>query len=133
EHLFMLEEMTARATEAVSTNVGQFNVVLDEAPADGEQDAEQAAAAPAQIPLQPGDLITYYAEASERSQTVRPDMSFINVQPYRRRYSQSQLSGGGGGGGGGGQQDEISQRQRQIIVSTWNLIREQAEDESNGQ
>src|SRR5690606_7662534 len=47
--------------------------------------------------------------------------------------SQSQLSGGGGGGGGGGPQDEISQRQRQIIVSTWNLIREQAEGNNNEQ
>src|SRR5690606_7681556 len=86
------------------------------------------------IPLQPGDIVSYYAEATDRSQTIRTDIFFINVQPYNRRYSQSQLSGGGGGGGGGGgPQEEISQRQRQIIVSAWNLIREQAEAENPAQ
>ncbi len=133
EYLFMLEDMTTTATQAVTANVGRFNVVLnqlEEAPAPA---ADEAAPAPEQIPLQPGDLISYYAEATDRGQTVRSDMFFINIQPYNRRYSQSQLSGGGGGGGGGGQQDEISQRQRQIIVSAWNLIREQAEGDDTGQ
>ncbi len=146
EHLFMLEDMTSTATAAVVANVGRFNVVLGQeevapAPQDGATvvDNVDPSAAPVaepvaeQIPLQPGDLISYYAEASDRGQTVRTDMFFINVQPYNRRYSQSQISGGGGGGGGGGQQDEISQRQRQIIVSAWNLIREQAEGEDTGQ
>ncbi|MDY6983185.1 MAG: DUF4175 family protein, partial [Pseudomonadota bacterium] len=143
EYLMMLEDMRATATQAVSTNVGQFNIVLDEEPAPAGNSEEgplnddaveaQVNAAVNDIPLQPGDLISYYAEATDRSQTVRTDMYFINVQPYNRRYSQSQLSGGGGGGGGGGPQDEISQRQRQIIVSTWNLIREQAEDSGNEQ
>lgn len=131
EHILMLEDMRTTATRAVSTNVGQFNIVLDESAEDAAQDAVDEALE--QIPLQPGDLISYYAEASDRTQTVRTDMYFINVQPYNRRYSQSQLSGGGGGGGGGGPQDEISQRQRQIIVSTWNLIREQAEGNKNEQ
>ncbi len=138
-HLFMLEDMRTEATRAVVANVGQFNVVLDEdvvtSSAAAGSDPVEPAAEPAviQIQLQPGDLISYYAEASDRGQTVRTDMFFIQIQPYNRRYSQSQLSGGGGGGGGGQQQDEISQRQRQIIVSTWNLIREQAEGENTGQ
>jgi uncharacterized protein (DUF1499 family) len=152
EYLMMLENMKSRATQAVTANVGQFNIQLtDEEPAagaaapsdpvvgpgataSGGSGEEQAAGAGDEIPLQPGDLITYYAEGSDRSSTVRTDMFFINVQPYNRRYSQSQLSGGGGGGGGGGQQqDEISQRQRQIIVSTWNLIRDKQEDDTNEQ
>ena len=136
EHMFMLEEMRTTATQPVTANVGEFNIVLsDEADAAATETGDGSApAAPEQIPLQPGDLISYYAEASDRSQTIRTDMFFIQIQPYNRRYSQSQLSGGGGGGGGGGaQQDEISQRQRQIIVSTWNLIREQSEDDSNSQ
>ncbi|MGY8796633.1 MAG: DUF4175 family protein, partial [Woeseiales bacterium] len=37
----------------------------------------------------------------------------------------------GGGQQGGQQQDEISQRQREIIVSTWNLIREEQENRRN--
>lgn len=149
EYLLMLENMKARATEAVTANVGQFNIQLTDEPApiDGDepvndpaeirdevtQGTTESADTSSEIPLQPGDLITYYAEGSDRSSTVRTDMFFINVQPYNRRYSQSQLSGGGGGGGGGQQQDEISQRQRQIIVSTWNLIRDKAEDEGNEQ
>ena len=135
DHLFMLEEMTTVATQAVTPNVGEFQVQLTEEDAAATAAAADDAAAEAErIPLQPGDIISYYAEASDRSQTVRTDMFFIQVQPFNRRYSQSQLSGGGGGGGGGGgPQDEISQRQRQIIVSTWNLIREQAEQENPSQ
>lgn len=131
DHMFMLEEMTTVATQAVEPNVGEFQVQLTEEDAQAAAvEADIASAAAERIPLQPGDIITYYAEASDRGQTVRTDMFFIQVQPFDRRYSQSQMSGGGGGGGGGGPQDEISQRQRQIIVSTWNLIREQAEDEN---
>ncbi|MDT8398125.1 MAG: hypothetical protein RQ899_05885 [Pseudomonadales bacterium] len=138
KHLFMLEDIrTTETTPLNSTPVGAFNLVLPDGPArlPATTDATGSAPAPApepavetrEVPLVPGDLISYYAEASDRSQTVRTDMFFIQVQPFNRRYSQSQISGGGGGGGGGGPQDEISQRQRQIIVSTWNLIRQQAE------
>ena len=75
--------------------------------------------------LSPGDLVSYYAVATDRSNSARTDIFFIDVQRFDRRYSQSQM---GGGGGGGQQQDEISKRQREIIVSTWNLIREQSEE-----
>lgn len=74
--------------------------------------------------LVPGDLISYYAVAKDRRQTAQTDMFFIDVRPFDRRYSQGQGGGGGGGGGGAGQESEISQRQREIIVSTWNLLRE---------
>ncbi len=75
--------------------------------------------------LQPGDLITYYAEAKDKDNTSSTDMFFIQVQPFDRRYTQSQQAGGGGGQQGNEQQ-EISQRQKEIIVSTWNLMREKA-------
>lgn len=81
--------------------------------------------------LVPGDLISYYAVAEDRENSARTDIFFIDVQPFDRRYSQSQQSGGGGGQQGGQQQDEISQRQREIIVSTWNLIREEQENRRN--
>ena len=77
--------------------------------------------------LVPGDLISYYAVAGDREQTASTDIFFVDVQPFDRRYSQSQMSGGGGGQQGGGPGDEISERQREIIVSTWNLIRETKE------
>ena len=75
-------------------------------------------------PLAPGDLVSYYAVAEDREQTASTDMFFIDVQPFDRRYSQSQQSGGGQQGG---PEDEVSQRQREIIISTWNLIRERSE------
>lgn len=81
--------------------------------------------------LVPGDLISYYAVAADRENSSRTDIFFIDVQPFDRRYSQSQQAGGGGGQQGGQQQDEISQRQREIIVSTWNLIREEQENRRN--
>jgi hypothetical protein len=81
--------------------------------------------------LVPGDLISYYAVAEDRENSARTDIFFIDVQPFDRRYSQSQQAGGSMSGQQGPQQDEISKRQREIIVSTWNLIREQQEDRRN--
>ena len=75
-------------------------------------------------PLVPGDIIAYYAQATDRKNTTQTDMFFIQVQSFERRYSQSQQMGGGGGGQQNPQQ-EISQRQKEIIVSTWNLLRKQ--------
>ncbi len=132
DHLFMLEDMRTPRKQLATANVGKFKVALDDKSADAAADKNKTAAVEP-TPLQPGDLISFYAETSDRTQTVRTDMFFIQIQPYNRRYSQSQLSGGGGGGGGGQQQDEISKRQRQIIVSTWNLIREKANGDANGQ
>ena len=81
--------------------------------------------------LVPGDLIAYYAEAKDRLTSAQTDMYFIEVQPFDRRFTQSQQMGGGGGGQNNPEQ-EISQRQKEIIVSTWNQIRaqtgQQAED-----
>ena len=80
--------------------------------------------------LEPGDLISYYAFAEDRGQSVQTDMFFVEVQPFDRRFTQAQ-AGGGGGGGGQQQQDEISRRQKEIIVATWNLIRERDEEEES--
>ena len=77
--------------------------------------------------LVPGDLIAYYAMGADRNKTARTDMFFIEVQPFDRRFTQSQQMGGAGGGAGGQGEQEISKRQKEILVSTWNLLREQAE------
>jgi len=147
EHIFMLEDIRVPEEEVIESNVGQFTIITEEAATeraieedtqgyidliDGRDEAEPPALSEG-VPLVPGDLISFYAEGSDRNQTVRTDMFFIQIQNFQRRYSQSQLSGGGGGGAGGGPQDEISNRQRQIITSTWNLIREQAEETDAGQ
>ncbi|MFI4926151.1 MAG: hypothetical protein ACHP7E_00490 [Burkholderiales bacterium] len=71
--------------------------------------------------LAPGDMISYYAVARDHSQVTQSDMYFINVQPFDRRFSQAAAAGGGGGGS---EQQQIAQRQREILVSTWNLLRQ---------
>ncbi len=77
--------------------------------------------------LVPGDLVSYYLVARDAKRETRSEMYFINVQPYARRFSQSQQAGMQGGQGQ--RQDEISRRQKEIILATWNLINErEAED-----
>src|SRR5690606_29920184 len=87
-----------------------------------------------ELDLQAGDLVSYFARATDnsggRANSVTSDMFFMNIRPFGRDYRQAQ-QGGGGGGGGGGQQDgdspgELSQRQREIITATFNLVRDSA-------
>lgn len=72
-------------------------------------------------PLTPGDLVSYYAVAQDRSQSVQTDLFMVQVQPFERRFSQAQA--GGGGGGMSDEQGAISERQREILLATWNLQR----------
>src|SRR5690606_5023963 len=95
-----------------------------------EEPAEAAPAEPQIRGLEPGDVISYYAVAEDRGREVQTDLFFIEVQPFDRSFTQSS-QGGGGGGGGGGQQDEISRRQKEILVATWNLIKERSEETSS--
>jgi len=71
----------------------------------------------------PGDIVSIYATARDAHAESRTDMFFIQAEPFEREFSQSQQAGGGGGGGGGGNApDEISQRQKEIIGSTWKQL-----------
>ncbi len=70
--------------------------------------------------LVPGDVISVYATARDGHSDARTDISFIQVDPFEREFSQSQQSGGGGGGAGGGNdQTEISKREKELIAATW--------------
>ena len=73
--------------------------------------------------LQPGDLVSYYAVAKDRQHSVQTDLFMVQIQPFERRFSEGQ--GGGGGGSMGDQQGAISERQREILLATWNLLRSQ--------
>ena len=108
---------------------------LEDFGSDGDGGPPQPSAAAGGLPppapaagLLPGDLVSYYVVARDARREVRSDMYFINVQPYSRRFSQSQQAGGQGGQGQ--QQDEISRRQKEIILATWNLINERESDDS---
>lgn len=69
--------------------------------------------------LVPGDLVSLYATARDGHSEARTDISFVQVEPFEREFSQSQQSGGNGGGSGGNNQIEISRRQKELIAATW--------------
>jgi hypothetical protein len=70
--------------------------------------------------LVPGDLVSLYATARDGHSEARTDISFIQVDPFEREFSQSQQSGGGAGAGGqSGDQTEISKREKELITATW--------------
>lgn len=71
--------------------------------------------------LAPGDLVSLYATAKDGHLEARTDITFIQVDPFEREFSQSQQSGGQAGGAGGGQsnQTEISKREKELIAATW--------------
>ncbi len=72
--------------------------------------------------LEPGDFISYYAQARDAVSDAQTDIYFLEVQPYDREYIQSQQAGGGGGGGG--ERDlMLSKGQKEIIAATFNVLR----------
>lgn len=76
--------------------------------------------------LVPGDLVTLYGEAKDAAgATAQTEMYFLQVRPFERSYSQSQA--GGGGGGGGQENTFLSERQKQILAATWNVVRKKEE------
>lgn len=93
-------------------------------------DLEELGAVQADNPekrLVPGDLVSYYAVAKDRKATVQTDLFMVQVQPFERRFLQAQ-GGSGDGAGAGEEQGAISERQREILLATWNL---QRNDERN--
>lgn len=70
--------------------------------------------------LTPGDLVSYYAVAKDHKRSVQTDLYMVQVQPFERRFLQQN---NGGGGGMGDEQGAISERQREILLATWNLQR----------
>ena len=87
--------------------------------------------------LQPGDFVSYWAEARDAVGTGATDIYFLEVEPFDREYYQSQ-QGRMPGGGGGGNDMMLSRRQKDIIAATFKLERDkerqsQAELEENSQ
>jgi hypothetical protein len=71
--------------------------------------------------LAPGDIVSLYATAKDGHSESRTEISFVQVDPFEREFSQSQQSGGGGGSGdaNAGSQTEISKREKELIAATW--------------
>lgn len=78
--------------------------------------------------LVPGDLVSVYATARDGHDQARTDISFIQVDPFEREFSQSQQSGAGAAGGGqSGDQTEISRREKELIAATWKQQNDKSE------
>jgi hypothetical protein len=124
---FRLEALTLR----YSVNGGDFrDEKLDAGVADIQaaallrlEELQQKGAGGAAPLLEPGDLVSYYAVARDHASSTQTDLFLIQVQPFDRRFTQSQANGGGGGGGGEDDQGAISERQREVLLATWNLQR----------
>jgi hypothetical protein len=70
--------------------------------------------------LMPGDLVSLYATAKDGHLEARTGISFVQVEPFERAFSQSQQGGGeGDSGGGNNKQTEISKREKELIAATW--------------
>ncbi|MGE0621480.1 MAG: hypothetical protein AB7I04_02570 [Pseudomonadales bacterium] len=79
-------------------------------------------------PLRPGDMISFYAEATDHAQAAKTALYFVDVRPFDRTYRESQANASGGQGGDGGP-GELVERQREIVSATWNLINKQSRGE----
>ncbi len=82
-----------------------------------------------ELGLEPGDLVSYYAIASDNRKAgdrseVTSDIYFIQIRPFRIDYRQGEQQGGAGQGGGGGPEQGLSELQRQIVAATFNLNRD---------
>ncbi|NND93144.1 MAG: hypothetical protein HKN42_19980 [Granulosicoccus sp.] len=77
------------------------------------------------LPMHPGDLISYYVRVRDHDSVTETDMMLVDVRPFERRFSEGQGGAGGGGGGSGAANEgsEISRRQKEILMATWNLLR----------
>ncbi|MBI2822569.1 MAG: hypothetical protein HYX74_10120 [Acidobacteria bacterium] len=73
-----------------------------------------------EMQVQPGDFVSYYAEARDAVTASRTDIYFLEVKPFEREFYQSQQSGQGGRP----QDPVLSRRQKEIIAGTWKTLQE---------
>ena len=74
--------------------------------------------------LLPGDFVSYYAQAEDAISSSVTDIYFLEVEPYDREYYQSQNQGMSIPASSN-EDLKLSKRQKEIIVATFKLRREQ--------
>ena len=74
------------------------------------------------LKLAPGDVVGFYAVAKDARSESHSDISFIQIEPFEREFSQSQQAGAGAGGGLADDQSEIAEREKEIIAATWQRV-----------
>lgn len=81
------------------------------------------------LKLEPGDVLTWAIWATDRKPErdefdQMGDPFFLEIRPFRRTYREAVSDSGnlGGAGGGGG---DLVVKQKQVLIATWNLRKEQ--------
>ena len=79
-----------------------------------------------QRPVRPGDVVSVHAVARDHRQSTKTSLYFVDVRAFDKHYRDmgTNSAGNGGDGGGGPREQELSNRQREIVNATWNLIQE---------
>lgn len=87
---------------------------------------EELAVGDEQRPIRPGDVVSVHAVARDHRQSTKTALYFVDVRAFDKHYRDmgTNSAGGGGSGGGGAREQELSNRQREIVNATWNLIQE---------
>ncbi|NJD09504.1 MAG: DUF4175 domain-containing protein, partial [Gemmatimonadetes bacterium] len=87
-----------------------------------------------ELGLQPGDIVSYYAQARDASgsgREVTSDIYFLTMRPFGREYRQAESGqaqpGQQGQQGQGENPGELTQQQREIVAATFNLVRDSAQ------
>ena len=83
--------------------------------------------------LVPGDVVSLYATARDARTTSKTDIVFAQAEPFDLTFRQSQQSGGGMQGGAGDESSGISERQKEVIAATWNVMRNEGKDRKAAQ
>jgi len=78
--------------------------------------------------VKPGDLISYYARAHDRTRSgaagaARSDIFFLEVQPFEEAFAAAQSQTQGLAGGQNRSIDDLVAAQKDIVVATWRLDR----------
>ena len=77
--------------------------------------------------LEPGDLITYFARATDNSpggQSASSDIYFLRIRPFGKDYRQAEQAGQPGQPGD--TPEGLSEQQKQIVAGTFKVQRDQA-------
>jgi molybdenum-dependent DNA-binding transcriptional regulator ModE len=85
-----------------------------------------------EMALQPGDVIAYYARASDADgegapRTARSDIYFVRIRPFGKEYRQAEQGGGTPMAGAGESPQGLSERQRELVAGTFRVLRDQEE------
>ena len=83
-----------------------------------------------EMTLEPGDVISYFARASDAdragAKSASTDIYFLEIRPFNREYRQAEQAGGAGSSRGDASPGALSQRQREIVAATFKVVRDKA-------